>query len=38
MNERLSGKRVAILVEDGFEQVEMTEPRKRWTRPVRIRC
>src|SRR5438874_3125832 len=30
MNEsgRLSGKKVAILVADGFEQVEMTEPRK----------
>lgn len=27
MNE-LSGKKVAILVADGFEQVEMTEPRK----------
>jgi protease I len=25
---KLSGKRVAILVADGFEQVEMTEPRK----------
>src|SRR4051812_41784286 len=25
---RLSGKKVAILVEKGFEQVEMTEPRK----------
>jgi protease I len=25
---RLSGKRIAILVTDGFEQVEMTEPRK----------
>jgi len=28
MNGRLAGKKVAILVEDGFEQVEMTEPRK----------
>lgn len=28
MNEQLNGKRVAILVADGFEQVEMTEPRK----------
>src|ERR1700749_4782866 len=28
MNTNLSGKRVAILVADGFEQVEMTEPRK----------
>ncbi|MBS1818498.1 MAG: type 1 glutamine amidotransferase [Acidobacteria bacterium] len=27
MAEALSGKRVAILVADGFEQVEMTEPR-----------
>ena len=26
--ETLKGKRVAILVTDGFEQVEMTEPRK----------
>lgn len=25
---KLNGKRVAILVTDGFEQVEMTEPRK----------
>ena len=25
---RLNGKKVAILVEEGFEQVEMTEPRK----------
>jgi len=28
MNDRLSGKKFAILVADGFEQVEMTEPRK----------
>ena len=28
MNGNLNGKRVAILVTDGFEQVEMTEPRK----------
>src|SRR3954464_8063614 len=28
MNKRLDGKKVAILVADGFEQVEMTEPRK----------
>lgn len=27
-NENLKGVRVAILVEDGFEQVELTEPRK----------
>jgi protease I len=27
-NGSLAGKRVAILVEDGFEQVELTEPRK----------
>lgn len=26
--ENLKGLKVAILVEDGFEQVEMTEPRK----------
>src|SRR5438874_9379701 len=28
MSDQLSGKKVAILVTDGFEQVEMTEPRK----------
>ncbi|MGI8965951.1 MAG: type 1 glutamine amidotransferase domain-containing protein [Limisphaerales bacterium] len=28
MNPNLNGKRVAILVADGFEQIEMTEPRK----------
>jgi deglycase len=28
MAKQLQGKRVAILVADGFEQVEMTEPRK----------
>jgi protease I len=28
MEKRLDGKKVAILVADGFEQVEMTEPRK----------
>lgn len=28
MPKRLDGYRVAILVTDGFEQVEMTEPRK----------
>ncbi|MDB5305403.1 MAG: intracellular protease, PfpI family [Phycisphaerales bacterium] len=28
MADRLSGKKVAILVADGFEHVEMTEPRK----------
>jgi protease I len=28
MPNELSGKRIAILVADGFEQVEMTEPRK----------
>jgi protease I len=28
MADQLSGKKVAILVADGFEQVEMTEPRK----------
>lgn len=27
MGDKLSGKRVAILVADGFEQVEMTKPR-----------
>lgn len=27
-NNRLQGKKVAILLTDGFEQVEMTEPRK----------
>ncbi len=28
MAEKLKGKRVAIVIENGFEQVEMTEPRK----------
>jgi len=28
MEHRLNGKKVAILVADGFEQVEMTEPRR----------
>ena len=28
MNQNLNGKRVAILVADGFEQEELTEPRK----------
>jgi protease I len=28
MADRLDGKKVAILVTDGFEQVEMTEPRR----------
>ena len=28
MNQELKNKKVAILVADGFEQVEMTEPRK----------
>jgi protease I len=28
MSSELSGKRIAIVVADGFEQVEMTEPRK----------
>jgi protease I len=28
MTKQLEGKRVAVLVADGFEQVEMTEPRK----------
>src|SRR3569623_3055323 len=28
MNKKLDGRKVAILVADGFEQVEMTEPRK----------
>jgi len=27
-NSKLNGKRVAILVDDGFEQVELTEPKK----------
>ena len=27
-NKTLAGKRVAILVADGFEQVELTEPRR----------
>ncbi|HEX2972302.1 MAG TPA: type 1 glutamine amidotransferase domain-containing protein [Tepidisphaeraceae bacterium] len=28
MSDQLNGKKIAILVTDGFEQVEMTEPRK----------
>jgi protease I len=28
MNQQLNGKRIAILVEDGFEQVELTEPKQ----------
>jgi protease I len=28
MNKKLNGKKVAILVADGFEQVEMTKPRE----------
>lgn len=28
MNRKLDGRKIAILVADGFEQVEMTEPRK----------
>ncbi|HEX6291508.1 MAG TPA: type 1 glutamine amidotransferase domain-containing protein [Herpetosiphonaceae bacterium] len=28
MNQQLNGKKVAILVADGFEQVELTEPKK----------
>jgi len=28
MNQQLNGKKIAILVADGFEQVELTEPKK----------
>ena len=28
MSQPLQGKKIAILVADGFEQVEMTEPRQ----------
>jgi protease I len=28
MEQKLSGKTIAILVTDGFEQVELTEPKK----------
>ncbi len=28
MDKKLTGKKVAILVADGFEQVEMTKPRE----------
>ena len=28
MPEQLKGRRIAIVVENGFEQVELTEPRK----------
>ena len=31
MEQQLRGRRVAILVEDGFEQVELTEPRQALT-------
>ncbi len=30
--ENLSGKKVAILSTDGFEQVELIEPKKLWSR------
>jgi len=35
MNANLDGKRVAILVADGFEQVEMTHRVARWKTPGR---
>ncbi len=35
MARKLDGKKVAILVADGFEQVEMTNRAKRWMKPVR---
>ena len=28
MNEKLQGKKIAIVATDGFEQVELTEPKK----------
>jgi protease I len=28
MANKLEGKKIAILVEEGFEQVELTEPKK----------
>jgi hypothetical protein len=28
MNAKLQGKKIAIVATDGFEQVELTEPRK----------
>ncbi|MBV8675421.1 MAG: protease, partial [Acidobacteriaceae bacterium] len=28
MSEQLNGKKIAILATDGFEQVELTEPKK----------
>lgn len=31
MAQTLQGKKIAILVENGFEQVELTEPRKTQT-------
>ncbi len=34
-SKRLAGKRVAILVEDGFEQVELTDPQKAFSTPAR---
>jgi protease I len=37
-NETFKGLKVAILIEDGFEQVEMVEPRKALisTRPTAL--
>ena len=35
MTQDLNGVKVAILVAEGFEQVELTEPRKAVEKPVR---
>ena len=34
MSQSLNGKRVAILVTDGFEQVELTGPKEALERPA----
>ena len=34
MSDELRSKKVAILVTDGFEQVELTEPKRALTRPA----
>lgn len=35
MSAELNGKRVAFLVTDGFEQVELTGPARPWNRAAR---
>ena len=38
MEKSLKGKKVAILVADGFEQVELTEPKKALEQVGAMRC